>query len=143
MLSFVASSDDPIAGGRHKVFGSYRLMVPPQTSTIASHLPKAVGAALSVGRARDLKLDSRVMPPDAVVICSFGDASIKSTAVGAVNSALWVAHQNLAVPLVFICEDNGIGISVPTPNSWLETQMGIGPVYTTFVVTVWIFVTLT
>ena len=70
-------------------------MVPPQTSTIASHLPKAMGAALSVGRAQDLKLDSRVMPPDAVVICSFGDASINhSTAVGAINSALWVAHQN-------------------------------------------------
>ena len=128
MLSFVASSDDPIAGGRHKVFGSYPLMVPPQTSTIASHLPKAVGAALSIGRARDLKLESQVMPSDAVVMCSFGDASINhSTAVGAVNSALWVSHQNLAVPLVLICEDNGIGISVPTPSGWLETQYGQRP----------------
>jgi 2-oxoisovalerate dehydrogenase E1 component len=128
MLSFVASSDDPIAGGRHKVFGSYPLMVPPQTSTIASHLPKAVGAALSIGRARDLKLKTAVMPADAVVICTFGDASINhSTAVGAVNSALWVAHQNLPVPLVFICEDNGIGISVPTPQQWLETQFGHRP----------------
>lgn len=125
MLSFVASSEDPIAGGRHKVFGSYPLMVPPQTSTIASHLPKAMGAALSVGRAKDLKLESAVMPGDAVVFCSFGDASINhSTAVGAVNSALWVAHQNVAMPLIFICEDNGIGISVPTPNQWLESQYG-------------------
>lgn len=49
MLSFVASSEDPIAGGRHKVFGSHPLMVPPQTSTIASHLPKAMGA--EIGRA--------------------------------------------------------------------------------------------
>jgi 2-oxoisovalerate dehydrogenase E1 component len=123
MLSFVASSDDPIAGGRHKVFGSYPLLVPPQTSTIASHLPKAVGAALSIGRARDLKLATAVMPSDAIVICTFGDASLNhSTAVGAMNSALWVAHQNLPVPLVFICEDNGIGISVPTPNQWLESQ---------------------
>jgi 2-oxoisovalerate dehydrogenase E1 component len=128
MLSFVASSDDPIAGGRHKVFGSYPLMVPPQTSTIASQLPKAVGAALSVGRAKDLKLESAVMPPDAVVFCSFGDASINhSTAVGAVNSSLWIAHQNVALPLVFICEDNGIGISVPTPNQWLETQYSHRP----------------
>ena len=123
MLSFVASSEDPIAGGRHKVFGSYPLMIPPQTSTIASHLPKAMGAAFSIGRARDLKLESAVMPYDAVVFCSFGDASINhSTAVGAVNSALWVAHQNVAMPLVFICEDNGIGISVPTPTQWLESQ---------------------
>lgn len=125
MLSFVASSEDPIAGGRHKVFGSFPLMIPPQTSTIASHLPKAMGAALSVGRAKDLKLDSAVMPGDAVVFCSFGDASINhSTAIGAVNSALWVAHQNVAMPLIFICEDNGIGISVPTPNQWLESQYG-------------------
>lgn len=125
MLSFVASSEDPIAGGRHKVFGSYPLMVPPQTSTIASHLPKALGAALSIGRAKDLRLETAVMPADAVVFCSFGDASINhSTAVGAVNSALWVAHQNVAMPLIFICEDNGIGISVPTPNQWLESQYG-------------------
>ncbi|MGE3681720.1 MAG: thiamine pyrophosphate-dependent enzyme [Bdellovibrionales bacterium] len=125
MLSFVASSEDPIAGGRHKVFGSYPLMVPPQTSTIASHLPKAMGAALSVGRAKDLRLESAVMPPDAVVLCSFGDASINhSTALGAVNAALWVAHQNVAMPLILICEDNGLGISVPTPEQWLEQQYG-------------------
>jgi len=125
MLSFVASSDDPIAGGRHKVFGSYPLMVPPQTSTIASHLPKAMGAALSVGRAKDLKLQTAIMPNDAIVVCTFGDASINhSTAVGAMNSALWVSHQNVYMPLVFICEDNGIGISVPTPQDWLEGQYG-------------------
>jgi 2-oxoisovalerate dehydrogenase E1 component len=128
MLSFVASSDDPIAGGRHKVFGSYPLMVPPQTSTIASHLPKAVGAALSIGRARDLKLSTAAMPSDAIVVCTFGDASINhSTAVGAVNSALWIAHQNIPVPLVFICEDNGIGISTSTPQNWLESQYGNRP----------------
>ena len=125
MLSFVASSEDPIAGGRHKVFGSYPLMVPPQTSTIASHLPKAMGAAFSIGRANELGLDTAVMPSDAIVICTFGDASINhSTAVGAVNSALWVSHQNINMPLVFICEDNGIGISVPTPHEWLESQYG-------------------
>ena len=125
MLSFVASSDDPIAGGRHKVFGSYPLMVPPQTSTIASQLPKAMGAALSIGRARDMKLETAVMPGDAVTFCSFGDASLNhSTAVGAINSALWVAHQNIGMPIVFICEDNGIGISVSTPKGWIEAQYG-------------------
>ncbi len=128
MLSFVASSEDAIAGGRHKVFGSFPLMVPPQTSTIASHLPKALGAALSVGRAKDLRLETAVMPSDAVVLCSFGDASVNhSTAVGAINSSLWVAHQHINVPLIFICEDNGIGISVSTPNRWLESQYGERP----------------
>ena len=48
LLSFCASSEDPISGGRHKVLGSHDLFIPPQTSTIASHLPKAVGAAFSL-----------------------------------------------------------------------------------------------
>ena len=32
-LSLAASADDPISGGRHKVFGSVPLGIPPQTST--------------------------------------------------------------------------------------------------------------
>ena len=47
-LSFAASAEDPISGGRHKVLGCAQTYVPPQTSTIASHLPKAVGAAHSL-----------------------------------------------------------------------------------------------
>ncbi|MBS0458500.1 MAG: MFS transporter, partial [Proteobacteria bacterium] len=42
-LSFAASAEDPASGGRHKVWGSKPLWVLPQTSTIASHLPKALG----------------------------------------------------------------------------------------------------
>ena len=122
LLSFVASSEDPISGGRHKVFGSLPLLVPPQTSTIASHLPKAVGAAVSIGRARDLKIQAE-MPNDSVVLCSFGDASANhATAQSAFNTASLVAYQGLQVPIVFICEDNGIGISVPTPKNWIATN---------------------
>jgi hypothetical protein len=47
----VAASDEPIAGGRHKVFGRHDLAIIPQTSTIASHLPRAVGVAFAIGRA--------------------------------------------------------------------------------------------
>ncbi|MFM7297090.1 MAG: MFS transporter, partial [Planctomycetota bacterium] len=43
LLSLVASAEDPASGGRHKVWGSRELWAPPQTSTISSHLPKAVG----------------------------------------------------------------------------------------------------
>ena len=127
MLSFFASTEEPIAGGRHKVFGSLPLLVPPQTSTIASHLPKAVGAALSVQRAHALGIEA-VMPPDAVVSCSFGDASANhSTAVGAINMASWCSYQNLPLPLIFVCEDNGIGISVQTPGNWIENSFGNRP----------------
>ena len=51
-LSFAASKDDPASGGRHKVWGSKPLWVLPQTSTIASHLPKAFGTAVAIEQAR-------------------------------------------------------------------------------------------
>jgi 2-oxoisovalerate dehydrogenase E1 component len=120
LLSFVASSDDPIAGGRHKVLGSKRLNVPPQTSTIASHLPKAVGAAYSLPLAKKLGVPT-AWPADTVVVCSFGDASLNhSTAQGALNAAAWIAYQSVPLPLIMVCEDNGLGVSVPTPAGWVE-----------------------
>jgi 2-oxoisovalerate dehydrogenase E1 component len=120
LLSFVASSDDPIAGGRHKVLGSKRLNVPPQTSTIASQLPKAVGAAYSLPLAKKLGVPT-AWPADTVVVCSFGDASLNhSTAQGALNAAAWIAYQSVPLPLIMVCEDNGLGVSVPTPAGWVE-----------------------
>lgn len=127
-LSFAASADDPISGGRHKVLGCAQTFVPPQTSTIASHLPKAVGAAHSLGMAQRLKLEGRVMPDDAIILCSFGDASANhSTSQGAFNSACWAAYQHLPMPIVFLCEDNGIGISVRTPGGWVEANFSARP----------------
>jgi 2-oxoisovalerate dehydrogenase E1 component len=123
LLSFAASAEDPISGGRHKVIGSKPLSIPPQTSTIASHLPKAVGAAFSIGIARMLKLEETVLAPDSIVLASFGDASANhSTAQGAFNAAGWAAYQGTPMPLVFLCEDNGIGISTRTPGGWIEAQ---------------------
>ncbi len=127
LLSFMASKDDPISGGRHKVLGSWDLCIPPQTSTIASHLPKAVGAALSIGKAKDLEIASR-WPDNSVALCSFGDASANhSTALGAINTASWVAYQNIKLPLVYFCEDNGLGISVKTPNEWIKKNFSGRP----------------
>lgn len=127
MLSFVASSDDPISGGRHKVFGSKILNIPPQTSTIASQLPKAMGAALSVNRAKELGIPTEV-PEDAIILCEFGDASANhSTAQGAINTASWISYQNIPLPIAFICEDNGIGISVHTPKNWIESSFSQRP----------------
>jgi len=123
LLSFAASSEDPISGGRHKVIGSKPLAIPPQTSTIASHLPKAVGAAFSIGIARRLGRTGLPLPDDAVVLASFGDASANhSTAQGAFNTAGWAAYQGSPMPLIFLCEDNGIGISTRTPAGWIAAQ---------------------
>ncbi len=127
LLGMVAAADEPIAGGRHKVIGSKALCIPPQTSTIASQLPKAVGTALSLDRAERIGTES-TSPKDAIVVCSFGDASANhSTATGAVNTACWTAHQRLPVPLLFVCEDNGIGISVSTPGGWIESAYSHRP----------------
>lgn len=123
LLSFTASMEDPISGGRHKVLGSKRLFIPPQTSTIASHLPKAVGAAFSIGIARRMGFDDTVLSKDGVVLCSFGDASANhSTALGAINTACWAAFQGTPMPIIFLCEDNGIGISTRTPPGWIEAN---------------------
>lgn len=132
LLSFTTSSEDPISGGRHKVLGSKDLFIPPQTSTIASHLPKAVGAAYSVGLNRRIKREG-VLLNDAVILCSFGDASLNhSTSQGAINTAGWTAYQGMPVPLVFVCEDNGIGISTKTPVDWVSASMQNRPGITYF-----------
>ncbi|MCY4169726.1 MAG: thiamine pyrophosphate-dependent enzyme, partial [Rhodobacter sp.] len=127
-LSFACSSEDPISGGRHKVLGSRALMIPPQTSTIASHLPKAVGAAYSVGAARRHRPEHQLLADDGLVVCSFGDASTNhSTAQGAFNAAAWTAFQSIPLPLLLVCEDNGIGISVKTPKGWIAANFANRP----------------
>jgi 2-oxoisovalerate dehydrogenase E1 component len=133
LLSFASSKEDPISGGRHKVLGSRRLMIPPQTSTIASHLPKAVGAAYSIGAARRHRPEHAILPEDALVMCSFGDASANhSTAQGAFNTAQWTSYQSVPLPLLFVCEDNGIGISTKTPKGWIEATFSARPGLTYF-----------
>ena len=108
LLGLVGAADEPIAGGRHKVFGHPRLHIIPQTSTIASHLPRALGRAAE-------------WPADAIVVASLGDASLNhSTAAGAINTAAYCAYQHLPLPLLMVIEDNGLGISVRTPPGWVR-----------------------
>ncbi|WP_242892337.1 thiamine pyrophosphate-dependent enzyme [Actinomadura litoris] len=127
LLGVVAAAEDPISGGRHKVFGADRLHVIPQTSTIASHLPRALGVAFAIGRAVRLGVEPP-WPRDALAVCGFGDASANhSTATGAVNAAVNCGHQGVPMPLLLVCEDNGIGISVRTPPGWVEAAYGSRP----------------
>ena len=124
LLSLVSSSEDPISGGRHKVLGSKILNIPPQTSTIASHLPKSVGIAYSIGLSNRITPLFSEWPKNSVVLCSFGDASLNhSSSQGAVNTASWTAYQNIPLPIIFLCEDNQIGISTKTPSDWVESSM--------------------
>ncbi len=128
LLSFACSSEDPISGGRHKVLGSKALSIPPQTSTIASHLPKAVGAAYAIGAAKRHRPEHATLPDDAIIYCSFGDASANhSTAQGAFNAAQWTSYQGVPLPILFCCEDNGIGISTRTPAGWIAATFSNRP----------------
>jgi len=127
LLGLLASVDEPIAGGRHKVFGHEALAIVPQTSTIASHLPRAMGVAFAIGRAARLGLPTR-WPVDAISVASFGDASLNhSTAQGALNAAAYTVHQGMPMPLLLVCEDNGWGISVPSPPGWVEASLAGRP----------------
>ncbi|MEB2315892.1 MAG: thiamine pyrophosphate-dependent enzyme [Xanthomonadaceae bacterium] len=126
-LSFAASAEDPASGGRHKVWGSRPLWVIPQTSTIASHLPKALGTAVAIEQARRIG-HALPVPADSIAICSFGDASSNhATAQTAFNAAGWTAYQKLPAPVLFVCEDNGIGISVKTPAGWIARNFSQRP----------------
>ena len=128
VASFQASTTDPVAAGRHKVWGSRAAWIPPQTSTIASHLPKAVGAALALGRAGAGRTVATPLTdevgPDAVVCASFGDASLNhATAASGITMARWARRLGAPVPMLFVCEDNGLGISVRTPRGWVEGSL--------------------
>ncbi|WP_406062219.1 thiamine pyrophosphate-dependent enzyme [Micromonospora sp. NBC_00860] len=145
LRGMVASSLEPIAGGRHKVFGRADLAIVPTTSTIASHLPRAVGMGLAVERLRRLDSAGRrtgagvrvgsgagaahaPWPPDAIVVCSFGDASVNhASATAAFNTAGWYDHAGLRIPVLFVCEDNGLGISVRSPEGWVEATLRAKP----------------
>ena len=44
-----------------------------------------------------------------------------------INTALATAFRGLPVPILFVCEDNDFGISVPTPKGWIEAAYGSRP----------------
>jgi len=138
LRGLVAAATEPIAGGRHKVFGHPDLAVIPTTSTIASHLPRAVGLAAAIEYARTNKItrpaprkgaaQERRWPEDAIVVCSFGDASVNhAVAQAAFNTAGWFDHGGTRLPLLFVCEDNGIGISVRSPEGWVAATLRAKP----------------
>lgn len=126
--SFTAAADDPVSQGRHKVWGSRTTWVPPQTSTIGSHLPKAAGTAFAIGLSNSGALPKPPprdeLPDDAIVVCSFGDASLNhATSLSGINAARYARRRGRSVPILFVCEDNGLGISVDTPRGWIEATV--------------------
>jgi TPP-dependent pyruvate/acetoin dehydrogenase alpha subunit len=69
------------------------------SSAIAAHIPHAVGAAYA----------ARVRGEDSVAMCWFGDGAASE---GATHEAMNLAAVH-RLPVVFLCENNGLAISVP------------------------------
>ena len=83
-----------MSGGRHKVFGHPSLHIVPQTSTIASHLPRAVGLGVRPGPREGAGPGDAVAGGRTGRAASFGDASVNhSTAAGALNAAAYLTHR--------------------------------------------------
>ena len=52
------------------------------------------------------------------------DASLNhATAQTALNASAYLAYGGQPLPLLFVCEDNGLGISVPTHEAWIEQSL--------------------
>ena len=101
-LGALARADDPHSGGRQLTahFSSPRLRIGSISSEVAAHVPHAVGAAYA----------ARVRGEDAVAVCWLGDGAASE---GATHEAMNLAGVH-GLPVVFICENNGWAISVPT-----------------------------
>jgi 2-oxoisovalerate dehydrogenase E1 component len=140
-LGLVASSDTPAGGGRHAGVAHPDVAILPPSPTVAGHLPRSVGLAWTLGRQRhgrpghgrsghgrlgDGRLGDRLRwPDDAVAVVSFGDgAANHSTTTGAVNALCWASRQGVPMPLLLVCEDNGLANSMTTPPGWIRALYG-------------------
>jgi 2-oxoisovalerate dehydrogenase E1 component len=142
LLSFASSAEDPISGGRHKVLGSRALMIPPQTSTIASHLPKAVGAAYSIGRPAGTGPNMRSCPmmPSSIAALAMPAPTIPPRRARS-TPRNGPATSPSRCRCCSVCEDNGIGISTKTPTGWIAATFAQRPGLKYFTPTGWISTT--
>lgn len=101
-LGALARASDPHSGGRQLTahFSSPALRIGSVSSEVAAHVPHAVGAAWS----------ARVLDDGSVSMCWFGDGAASE---GATHEAMNLAAVR-RLPVVFVCENNALAISVPS-----------------------------
>jgi 2-oxoisovalerate dehydrogenase E1 component alpha subunit len=120
-LGTLDRAGEPFSGARQMPFHytSQKLRMPTPSTSIATQIPHAVGAALA----------SKVRREDAVTFCWFGDGA---TSKGDFHEALSFASIH-RLPIVFICENNQYAISVPValqlpvPSVAERARAGAGP----------------
>jgi 2-oxoisovalerate dehydrogenase E1 component alpha subunit len=100
-LGTLDRAGEPFSGARQMPFHytSQKLRMPTPSTSIATQIPHAVGAALA----------SKVRREDAVTFCWFGDGA---TSKGDFHEGVSFAAIH-RLPIVFICENNQYAISVP------------------------------
>ena len=110
-LGAMGRATDPHTGGRQLTMhlASPDKLLGSISSAIAAHIPHAVGAAYAAW----------VRETDRVALCWFGDGAASE---GATHEAMNLAAVH-RLPVVFICENNRLAISVP-----LELQMPVASV---------------
>jgi 2-oxoisovalerate dehydrogenase E1 component len=119
VLSLVGAADEPASGGRRWTWGAPDLWVIPQTGVAAAQVPKATGLAVGHDLASQLGVPAG-LPDDSVVCCSFGDAAAShATALAGIHAARYASRLGYGVPVLFVCEDDGLGMATPTPRGWV------------------------
>ncbi|MCC7370630.1 MAG: thiamine pyrophosphate-dependent dehydrogenase E1 component subunit alpha [Chloroflexi bacterium] len=100
-LGALNRAGEPFSGARQMPFHftSPSLRMPTPSTSIATHIPHAVGAALA----------AKIRREDAVIFCWFGDGA---TSKGDFHEGISFAAIH-KLPIVFICENNQYAISVP------------------------------
>ncbi len=121
----VASAQEPIAGGRHKVVGSAELNIIPTTSTVASHLPRAVGLAFSLVRPARRAAGGRTTPS-----WSPRSATPRSTTPAPPPRSTRPAGTSTRAYGCRCCwsaRTTGSGVSVPSPDGWVAAVLDSRP----------------
>ncbi|GAA2521508.1 transketolase C-terminal domain-containing protein [Pilimelia columellifera] len=122
LRGIVAAATDPASGGRHRSYGCVDLHLLPTTGLYGAHLPRALGVAFAIERAPRLRAAGgprSPWPQDAIAVAGFGDGALHHTsASAALTAAGWCDRSGLRLPLLLVCEDNGIAGSVRSPDGW-------------------------
>ncbi|KAJ4338991.1 hypothetical protein N0V95_007911 [Ascochyta clinopodiicola] len=117
---FANSSDHGLGRNMPVHYGSKELNIHTISSTLATQIPHAAGAAYAlklqnqgtVGRIGDAAADAKAV--ERVAVCFFGEGAASE---GDFHSALNIAATR-QVPCIFICRNNGYAISTPTPDQY-------------------------